>query len=349
MAKEDRTHVGEPEEVLAETFSSSLGLTVPVNVESIIEDFADIEFDDIPNSIEAVLVRKKDARPLVVLSRSLQSPMKFTRYRFTIAHELGHIIIPWQIATMLCHAQFSYHASDFAYKRIEAEANRFASELLVPSAWATDWLQRKGSTLAHRVLTLASTAKVSPDVALIAAARVCHADCMLLLLDKEDKVLRAAQSAGSFFKSLPAIHTTAPFAELERLGVVTRAAVSGDRTILAVDGSATVVGEALLLPVERSTDILRSILVDVEPDEAKRKLLSSRTNGVIGYTNTKTSESADTGTMLTRLRMRFLGREELAVVLEHSKFNEFLCAKAHELTGVVLPPRPRGKRRLKPK
>lgn len=66
----------------------------------------------------------------------------FGRKQFTIAHEIGHWAIPshrnnshecWSIDI------YSYHSE----KRLEVEANRFASEFLLPTAKAQEILKRK--------------------------------------------------------------------------------------------------------------------------------------------------------------------------------------------------------------
>ena len=67
--------------------------------------------------------------------------------RFTIAHELGHIIIPWHSGVSLDNQTYRYDSDTAFYKsgssRLldmqELEAHVFASELLMPY----EWLQRK--------------------------------------------------------------------------------------------------------------------------------------------------------------------------------------------------------------
>jgi len=57
------------------------------------------------------------------------------RRRFTEAHELGHIIIPWHKGTIVDHLDLSGSGVGDAYWRFEDEANQFAAELLMPSGW----------------------------------------------------------------------------------------------------------------------------------------------------------------------------------------------------------------------
>jgi hypothetical protein len=51
--------------------------------------------------------------------------------RFTLAHELGHIVIPWHIGSIFDDIEADQNY-DLAAWCIEQEANRFASEILMP-------------------------------------------------------------------------------------------------------------------------------------------------------------------------------------------------------------------------
>jgi hypothetical protein len=95
------------------------------------------------------------------------------RQRFTIAHELGHILLPWHIGdAFLCETR-SARGFDVQGDVVdpEPEANRFAAELLVPTEWLT-----------ARVASLGS-ASVSPLIDEIKAAGVSAYVACLRLLD----------------------------------------------------------------------------------------------------------------------------------------------------------------------
>lgn len=64
----------------------------------------------------------------------LNSGKPETRQKFTLAHELGHVIIPWHVGNIISHTNVA--SSELKnYYQIETEANAFASELLFPSDW----------------------------------------------------------------------------------------------------------------------------------------------------------------------------------------------------------------------
>lgn len=77
-----------------------------------------------------------------------------TRQRFTIAHELGHFA--------LAHGTRNREAPDFSvrpYDPIEAEANRFAAELLMPKIAIQFMIMKKNVT---DIKKLAKAFEVSP-------------------------------------------------------------------------------------------------------------------------------------------------------------------------------------------
>ncbi|MEJ7680125.1 MAG: ImmA/IrrE family metallo-endopeptidase [Segetibacter sp.] len=57
-------------------------------------------------------------------------------------HELGHIIIPWHLGTFIDKVDENNVTSNTEYWVLEREANRFASELLLPLDWIYSLYQR---------------------------------------------------------------------------------------------------------------------------------------------------------------------------------------------------------------
>src|SRR5206468_2538372 len=81
------------EESLANTLLARLGISPPVPVEQMVRVYADIEDDDLPANSDAIILRPAIGRPRIFLDRR-KHPV---RKRFTLAHELGHLLIPWHI------------------------------------------------------------------------------------------------------------------------------------------------------------------------------------------------------------------------------------------------------------
>lgn len=83
------------------------------------------------------------------------------RKRFTIAHELGHIFIGWHDDVTLCKTDNEY----VDHNRLdiqEKEANVFASELLMPTEWVREQLEKyKNQDLNYVIKKLCHHAKTS--------------------------------------------------------------------------------------------------------------------------------------------------------------------------------------------
>ena len=58
-----------------------------------------------------------------------------SRQRFTLAHELGHLLIPWHVGTIIDNLDLNLSNSSSGYWKIEEEANQFAAALLMPLRW----------------------------------------------------------------------------------------------------------------------------------------------------------------------------------------------------------------------
>lgn len=96
------------------------------------------EFSDL--TIDACSTWNENHRPYVFLSYSKGSAV---RSRFDLAHELGHLLLH----SRLDQSEFNKKAN---YKRIEKEANHFASTFLLPEETFADEL--KINSLSHYIL-----------------------------------------------------------------------------------------------------------------------------------------------------------------------------------------------------
>ncbi len=112
-------------EQYAQDIISSFNLTPPIDLNKICEKL-DIKVNYEPLvSIEALLIVSLGKRNIII--DSYRNTYK-QRERFTIAHEIGHYIMPWHENLQQCDKIVDFKSED----TIECEANDFASELLVP-------------------------------------------------------------------------------------------------------------------------------------------------------------------------------------------------------------------------
>lgn len=126
-----------PSDVVEEILRQNPDLTYPTPLERFVE-LAGIESisELTTDGFEGMLITNAEKSRGAIMVKAGVSPR---RRRFTVAHELGHFLLPW-------HRQerFSCKSSDIKDSgnsrsnsieqvNIEAEANAFASELLMPS------------------------------------------------------------------------------------------------------------------------------------------------------------------------------------------------------------------------
>ena len=133
-----------PEVKLARRIFAKHKLSVPVKIKKLIGEYAELIFEPIPiEGVDGVSlnisVPGKETKVIV----NTNIPKK--RQLFTMAHELGHLIIPWHLGTIAdnINTPYSEGYKDFAYAELEREANRFAAELLMPKDWILEQYQSK--------------------------------------------------------------------------------------------------------------------------------------------------------------------------------------------------------------
>ncbi|MFI5159209.1 MAG: ImmA/IrrE family metallo-endopeptidase [Sphingobacteriales bacterium] len=123
-----------PEARMARKILEKHKLTVPFDLDKLVNEYAKIRYKSIPiEGVDGVClnVKRIGKTPTVIVN----DDAVISRQRFTLAHELGHIIIPWHLGTIIDDIDAdnkNLQAVDQQYWELEREANRFASELLMP-------------------------------------------------------------------------------------------------------------------------------------------------------------------------------------------------------------------------
>lgn len=123
-----------PEIKMARKIIQKHSLTVPFNLDNLINKYAIIIYKAIQvDGVDGICLNLKTAGKTPTVIINTNSPE--TRQRFTLAHELGHIIIPWHLGTIIDDIDENAVHPNTEYWKLEREANRFASELLIPFEW----------------------------------------------------------------------------------------------------------------------------------------------------------------------------------------------------------------------
>jgi hypothetical protein len=138
--------------------------TVPIDPLAVATEFADIERADWrEESVDGITINCSDLRPQIFY-RGDPSDL---RTRFTIAHELGHAVIPWHTGSAECAMPMPHYPRSIT----EREADEFAAELLIPTDWLRHAIRIHNADL-DLVLADIAQAKASATASIIALATV---------------------------------------------------------------------------------------------------------------------------------------------------------------------------------
>jgi hypothetical protein len=329
-----------PEEKIATLILARLDARPPVKVRQIAAEFARIEEDAFTVACDAVTIRDPEGSEPPRLILNTNSTRLETRKRFTIAHEIGHLKIPWHCGSIACHVDEGDTAVSGDQYILEGEAHRFASELLMPTAWMKRVIEEEAiiERIHGRVLGEAEVSRTAARIKLMKALPpgfVC-----MEYEPSTGRMLRIDESRNGGFLSL--------FIE------------PGDRTSVqrlskalefhAVDGHEYPQGSNRVrwwrldcrCPVpatdttESSMDILRTISTIYSDDRGLQNKAIYFINGQAsaGYQCAFTNEIES---IYGALKLRFLKEavgngKSIQVMMSHPLWDDYLIIKAAELT-----------------
>lgn len=139
-------------------------LVVPFDLDELVSHYADIHYKHFPfSNIDGIVLNPKKikSRTTDVL---INCNISHSRQRFTLAHELGHIIIPWHTGSIIENIDIVDMNSYTENYIFEDEANQFAASLLIPEQFLEQFDLTLGLAEVHK-----QVAK-SCDVSLLASA-----------------------------------------------------------------------------------------------------------------------------------------------------------------------------------
>lgn len=116
-------------------------VTPPVNARDLLEtaEGATVSREAWPHEVDAILIGFERS-PRVFL----RATENLSRERFTLAHELGHLVLPWHIPQPTCHSEDGEPEDKSANRSGEQEADLFASCILAPDRWLRETTQIHG-------------------------------------------------------------------------------------------------------------------------------------------------------------------------------------------------------------
>lgn len=301
-------------------------ISPPVDVAGLLRKYVELKYEPIPIAgVDGVSLDLKvlGKRPSVIINSS--NPP--ARQRFTEAHELGHVLIPWHMGSIIDDLDSTAADVQDSYWRQEQEANNFAAELLMPSQWVIDLLSsEKNYAACHR--KVCEGCKVSP----LAAANkltpylpsnliyVCESSSKVEFSGRTEGTLARAPNWGAAFNQAAYEYAEDYFYEKV--------------------GNKTLHWWVLPSKISASTTdqrdwrtILNSMVESIGIEVDKQVSFKSSLNGVIANANSavKRTSTYDHDTLVAACIQRIHGRDDLRAIVNHEDFNAFLTKKAMDL------------------
>lgn len=313
------------EERLAQRFAERRSLTVPVDVLSVAKTLATVSEKVFPVDIDGLCLdlKKPGIRPTIWVSKTLRPERK----RFTLAHEIGHVIIPWHFGMILDEIDARPGQTTSEYFQWEGEANRFAAELLMPSSWADDLCRRSGH-MRDAMHVIAQRAEVSLQAA---ALRV-------LKLGPPGYLVAATRDGIVEWNGRTKGTRSHPPSEGDHISA-THMPVCDEPEELCYNQIAYVWWRekgTIKPPRKPPAEDWRAVLVellDLVPG-TKRKLIQTQLNAIVGYAIGKEPRGAPVDAIYARtvesLQNRSAPDPHLNMLLHHPRFDDYVLARVYE-------------------
>lgn len=313
-----------PEINLARRLVVRFKLSPPVDILTLAQKYADVSIEALPFNADGVCydLKKSGVRPKIVLNGLRPK----TRLRFTLAHELGHVLIPWHTGIMIDDT--TIHPSVMvSYSEMEPEANRFASEILLPGEWVLN-TARIFTDPIELIVHISEKAHVSHLAALIKLVPLLEPGHIYAQLNRNGSVEMSGRSPGTLAESptygeLPRGSPHFPFVEHFWEGEV-----RGHKFLwwkLPSHVSMPEAGDG-----RDWRQILDEILEDIPNFSDERHHIRQSINGIIGAVNGRSSKQT-LEELYASLLLRFEVRRKeggfYRYIVEHPKFSDFLIRR----------------------
>ena len=293
------------------------------SLENLIAPYADVEYMRFPfDNVDGISLNLKSSvpRPNIIINSSIPA----TRAKFTLAHEFGHVLIPWHSGMVFSSIDKYSRSTNAAYREIEAEANRFAAELLLPSGWLQALHVELGSPtkVVKHALKICGT---SIAATIIAVNNSLPAGYVFACTDNDDFVLSSSATRGTYaapFDKGELLTDTPTYEECEQCYTYEHKGYKYNWLAFETEKKINVSADERAWRV-----ILDEIVADVDPDISQSNLKAS-INAIISASNTR---SANAEAFFATVRQKFAGKGVLyQKALSHPQFNIFLSKKIDE-------------------
>ncbi|MFH0959521.1 MAG: ImmA/IrrE family metallo-endopeptidase [Pseudomonadota bacterium] len=324
QGKEPRMNVESyPEKKLAARLVSKKKLAPPIDIFSLAKQYANVDSMLIPFDVDGICLHLKVPKmtPHIIVNNCYPSQ----RMRFTLAHELGHVIIPWHIGSIIDITTIPEENKFDEYWYLEAEANRFASELLMPSAWVKAIIESHSDDMGKITKQIVREAEVSPIAATIKIKDTLDCGYIFAAL-RNNEVLFSGRSEETLAnppkwgeKILP--EEVFPFCKNRHQFMINGV----NYYWWVLDKSVSIPKSAELADWR---ELLKEIISEIGiPTSGQKKFIQSL-NGVIANANGSVRDGNRTQESLySAILQRIHGKTELKKFANHHKFDSFIYSK----------------------
>lgn len=195
LTRLDLDGTSSPLGLVGKILAAEPNLKIPVPIKKLCQCLDINEFEEVETSafLGGLITDPERSTGGILLQKGLGSH----RRRFTIAHELGHFLIPFhkpaKDGQFLCDtkAMRSWdHKSQNRYLKMEAEANRFAATMLVPPPHLRKFLSQFSTPTLDAVLAVHDKFQVSKEAA---ARSYCelYGELIAIVIVRHGKVCRS--------------------------------------------------------------------------------------------------------------------------------------------------------------
>ncbi len=301
-------------------------LTLPVDLSGLARKYGRLRFVDIPFEIDGITKNLKVSglQPTILVNKNRPK----TRQRFTLAHEIGHVIIPWHMGTIFDITDTNTRAGAIDYWDMEAEANAFATELLMPSDWVAK-LQIDFDDPANITERIAHDAEVSLIAATLRLRAFLPPGYIFVVYGSDGNIAYSGRSDGTL-ASPPSRGEKGRVDEHYKYASAFYEFSFGSERYLWVELPAEVNLDATSNRDWRA--VLNEILDDVPGGADEKTKYKQQLNGVFGYANGVVRRgNYNERSLCSACIQRLAGNERLRPITSHPKFPEFLASKVQDL------------------
>ena len=313
-----------PEVGIARRVIQKYDLTPPVDIERLTRRYAKLTFADIPfDGVDGISLNLKN--PLKETHVIVNNSTSRIRQRFTVAHELGHILIPWHVGIIIDRVDLARADLSTSYWIIEKEANSFAAELLMPHSWI-EGLLAKEADYARIHAIIATTCETSTLAAGIRLAQFLPQN-VVFASERNGIVAFSGVSDGTIASPL---EWEADFPE----DVFDYSIRSFDLEFRRERLHWWVLPERIHVEsADRRSwrEILDGIILDIGVTDDRIKNVKSSISGVISTAVSRCKRGGDVDSLVAACMQRLRGKHNLERLVRHCDFDVFVLKRAEEI------------------